>query len=111
MPRLKASDHVEALRRKKADIEAQIRQAEEAENAKHKETQKRRAELAGEAALALAELHPNAMFATQLKEALHTRLKRAPDRALFPYLSAPSSKRASSLASETTPPQETAEAA
>ena len=93
MPRLKASDQVEALRRQRAEIDAKIRQAEEAETARHKETQKRRAELVGETALALATENPKSPFATMLNEALHTRVKRASDRALFPSLPAVSSKK------------------
>jgi hypothetical protein len=111
MPRLKASDHVESLRRKRAEIDAQLKEAEEAENARHKETQKRRAELVGETALALAADDPKAPFAIMLNEALHTRIKRAADRALFPSLPAIGAKKPGNPSTDLHPPSEAAQAA
>lgn len=111
MPRLNASAHVEALRRQKAEIDAKLRQAEEAENARHKETQKRRAELVGETALALAAEDPKSPFATMLNEALHTRVKRAADRALFPSLPAVGSKKPGNPSTNLAPQHQPAEAA
>jgi hypothetical protein len=106
-----ASDHVEALRRKRAEIDAQLREAEEAENARHKETQKRRAEIVGETALALAAENPKAVFATMLNDALHSHVKRAADRALFPSLPAIGSKKPGRPSTDLPPPTQAAEAA
>ncbi len=111
MPRVKASDHVENLRRKRAEIDAQLREAEEAENARHKEAQKRRAELVGETALALAAEDPKAPFAVMLNEALHARVKRAADRALFPSLPALGSRKPGNPSTDLPPPAQAAEAA
>lgn len=88
MPRRKASDQVEALRRQQADIAAKLKEAEAVERQNRKEQDRKRQELAGRVALALLAQQPEPEVARLFRAALAEQLTRPAERALFDGLPA-----------------------
>ena len=88
MPRRKASDQVEALRRQQADIAAKLKEAEAVERQNRKEEDRKRQELAGRVALALLAQQPEPEVARLFRAALAEQLTRPAERALFDGLPA-----------------------
>jgi hypothetical protein len=83
MARQKPSEQVEALRKKQAALESQLREAQAKANAEAKETLRRKSELAGGVILKAIDALPSGQVAGIVRELLDSGLKGAADRALF----------------------------
>lgn len=93
MPKQKPSEQVASLRRKQAELMAQLREAENKARQEEKEIQRRKNELAGAVAMKEFEANPSGAFAAALGELLHAGLPKAAERALFGLPALPKASR------------------
>jgi hypothetical protein len=83
MPKQKPSDQIASLRKKQAELLAQLKEAETKARLEAKEIQRRKNELAGAVAIKELEANPSGAFAGGLRDLLLAGLTKAADRALF----------------------------
>lgn len=86
MPRQKPTDKIETLRRKRAELDAQLKAAEARANETARKADTRRKVIAGALAVEHMEKNPNSEFANVLGRLLNEYVVRPADRALFPSL-------------------------
>ena len=88
MPRKKGVDKLEALKKKRDALDAQIQAVSARQRAAERKADTRRKILAGALALEHAEKNPDSEFARKLFRLLDEYVTRPHERALFPTLPA-----------------------
>jgi hypothetical protein len=83
MPRQKPTDKIESIQKAQRELAAKLREAQTKARNEVRETERRKAELAGAVALKELEANPSGPFAGSLRELLHTGITKKADRALF----------------------------
>jgi hypothetical protein len=89
MPKLKPSDHVAALRKKQADLMAQLREVEIKAKLEAKETKRLKNEIAGSIAIKELDANPSGAFAIALRDLLDAGVTKAAYRAMFDLAALP----------------------
>jgi hypothetical protein len=86
MARQKVTDEIDALRRKKEELDARLKAALDRQKEHERQQDERRKLLAGALALKHMAAHPDSEFARTLAGLLDKHVMRVADRALFPSL-------------------------